>query len=66
MHRQIESYYTTFSACREDCKLPFGGDGKAPGWAPQPTNEVQRAIWDKVHAIPDKPLTIEFNPKKDK
>lgn len=36
------------------------------GWAPQPTNEYQKAIWDKVHAIPDKPLTIEYDPKKDK
>lgn len=36
------------------------------GWAPQPTNEVQRAVWEKVHAIPDKPITIEFDPKKDK
>lgn len=36
------------------------------GWAPPPTNEFQKAIWDKVHAIPDKPMTIEFDPKKDK
>lgn len=36
------------------------------GWAPAPTNEYQKAIWDKVHAIPDKPITIEFDPKKDK
>ena len=36
------------------------------GWAPAPTNEVQQAIWDKVHSIPDKPLTIEFDPKIDK
>ena len=36
------------------------------GWAPTPTNDVQRAIWEKVHAIPDKPLTIEFDPKIDK
>ena len=36
------------------------------GWAPAPTNDVQRAIWEKVHAIPDKPLTIEFDPKIDK
>jgi hypothetical protein len=34
------------------------------GWAPQPTNDVQKAVWEKVHAIPDKPLTIEFDPKK--
>lgn len=36
------------------------------GWAPQPTNEYQKAIWEKVHQIPDKPMTIEFDPKKDK
>ena len=36
------------------------------GWAPQPTNEIQRAVWDEVHAIPDKPITIEYDPKRDK
>ena len=36
------------------------------GWAPAPTNEIQQAIWDKVHAIPDKPITIEYDPKIDK
>lgn len=36
------------------------------GWAPAPTNDVQRAIWEKVHQIPDRPMTIEFDPKKDK
>lgn len=36
------------------------------GWAPAPTNDVQRAIWNKVHQIPDRPLTIEFDPKRDR
>ena len=36
------------------------------GWAPEPTNDVQRTIWKQVHAVPDKPITIEFDPKKDK
>ena len=36
------------------------------GWAPPPTNDVQRTIWNQVHQIPDKPITIEFDPKKDK
>ncbi len=36
------------------------------GWAPAPTNDVQRAIWEKVHQIPDKPITIKYDPKKDK
>lgn len=29
------------------------------GWAPAPTNDVQRKIWDEVRAIPTKPLTIK-------
>lgn len=36
------------------------------GWAPAPTNDVQRTIWEKTHQIPDRPMTIEFDPKKDK
>ena len=36
------------------------------GWAPQPTNEFQKSIWNQVHSIPDKPITIEYDPKKDK
>ena len=34
------------------------------GWAPAPTNDVQKAIWDKVHAAPKTPMKIEFDPKK--
>lgn len=36
------------------------------GWAAQPTNEFQKAIWDKVHTLPTKPIKIEFDPKTDK
>jgi len=36
------------------------------GWAPAPTNEYQKAIWDQVHAVPAKPMKIEFDPKKGK
>ena len=28
------------------------------GWAPAPTNEVQKAIWDKVHTLPTEPIRI--------
>ena len=34
------------------------------GWAPAPTNDIQRAIWDRVHAVPKNPMKIEFDPKK--
>ena len=34
------------------------------GWAPAPTNDVQKAIWDQVHTIPTTPMKIEFDPKK--
>ena len=35
------------------------------GWAPAPTNDIQKAVWNEVHAIPQKPIKIEFDPKTD-
>lgn len=29
------------------------------GWAPQPTNDVQKAIWDETFTMPDKPIRIQ-------
>lgn len=29
------------------------------GWAPPPSDKYQKAIWDKMHEMPTKPLTIE-------
>lgn len=34
------------------------------GWAPAPTNDIQKAVWDKVHELPSKPLKVEYDPKK--
>ena len=34
------------------------------GWAPAPTNDVQRAVWNKIYAMPKTPMKIEFDPKK--
>lgn len=34
------------------------------GWAPDPEDEDQKAIWDEYHTIPTKPIKIEFDPKK--
>lgn len=36
------------------------------GWAPSPTNDEQKAIWDRVHALPTKPIQIKYDPKVDK
>ena len=36
------------------------------GIAPKPTNDVQRAIWEKVHAPPKTPLKIKFDPAMQK
>ena len=36
------------------------------GWAPQPTNDIQKAIWDKVHAPPEKPIKITYDKDKQK
>lgn len=35
------------------------------GWAAQPTNEYQKAVWEQVHKLPEKPIKIEFDPKRD-
>lgn len=34
------------------------------GWAPAPTNDIQRAIWDKVHEMPSAPIKIKPETKK--
>lgn len=34
------------------------------GWAPAPTNEWQKAVWDKVHALPIEPIKIKPEAKK--
>ncbi|MBR5548305.1 MAG: hypothetical protein IKU71_01115 [Kiritimatiellae bacterium] len=36
------------------------------GWAPAPTNEVQKAIWDETRQLPTKPIKIEYDPAKGK
>ena len=36
------------------------------GWAPAPTNDVQKVIWDKVHAMPTEPIKIKPETKKVK
>ena len=39
-------------------------DACEQGWAPAPTNDVQKAIWDKVHQMPSEPLKIKPETKK--
>ena len=34
------------------------------GWASAPTNEIQKAIWDEVHALPANPIKIKPETKK--
>ncbi len=41
-------------------------DACEEGWAPAPTNAVQKAIWDKVHQLPTKPLTIRRESERTK
>ena len=36
------------------------------GWAPAPTNDIQKAIWEKVHAAPTKPIKITYDKDKQK
>ncbi len=41
-------------------------DAVQEGWAPAPTNDAQRAVWNKVHALPKNPMTIEYDAKRGK
>lgn len=34
------------------------------GWAHQPTNQVEKAIWDEVHALPTEPIKIKPETKR--
>jgi len=34
------------------------------GIAPAPTNDIQKAIWEQVHATPKRPMKIEFDAQK--
>ena len=34
------------------------------GWAPAPTNDYQKAIWENVHAMPTEPIKIKPEEKK--
>ena len=34
------------------------------GWAPKPTNDVQKAIWKEVCTVPDQPMKIEYKKTK--
>ena len=36
------------------------------GWAPQPKTDEQKKIWDGVHALPENPIQIKFDPKTDR
>ncbi len=38
-------------------------DACRQGWAPAPTNEVQQAIWNEIHAIPAEPIKIKYEKK---
>ncbi len=59
---KISSYLTLAGYKR--CRRGTYYDACEEGWAPAPTNAVQKAIWDKVHELPSKPLTISRESEK--
>ena len=46
------------------CRVATYEEACKEGWAAAPTNDIQKAVWDRVHAIPQTPMKIEFDPKK--
>ncbi len=55
--------FTTRFGMKSAYSLPYIAACRQ-GWAPAPTNDVQQAIWDKVHALPTEPLKIKPETKK--
>ena len=35
------------------------------GWAAKPTNDVQKAVWDSVYSLPEQPIKIKYDAKRD-
>ena len=61
--RRIESYMRGYGIA--PYKLTTYRKACQEGWAPSPTNDIQKAIWDEVHELPSKPIKIEFDPQRD-
>ena len=59
---------TTYLGARDVTPLRVAPYRKAcqEGWAPAPTNDYQKAIWEKVHAPPSKPLKITYDKDNQK
>ena len=57
--------YMTDSGCNLRTMVPYR-TAVIEGWAPAPTNDVQKAIWDKVHEMPSAPIKIKPETKKVK
>ena len=64
-YRQKIARFQPYIGLRPAQKMRYE-DACAEGIAPAPTNEIQKLIWDEVHAIPTKPIKIEYNEKRDK
>ena len=59
---KIKSYLNTHGI--KERKRVFYRKACEEGWAPAPTNEYQKAIWNKVHAMPTAPIKIKPETKK--
>lgn len=43
----------------KQCRMGSYRDACEEGWAPPPTNAVQKAIWNKVHQLPSQPIPLK-------
>lgn len=57
--------YLPRTGCENHAYVPYYQACKE-GWAPQPTNDYQKAVWEKVHAPPSKPIKISYDKDKQK
>lgn len=50
---------------KKEARVPYSF-AVQQGWAPAPTNDYQKAIWEKVHQLPSEPIKIKPEAQKVK
>lgn len=61
---RVNEYLTAMGI--EEGEYALYAEACQAGWAPAPTNDIQKAIWDRVRETPKSPIKIEYNEKRDK
>ena len=54
---KLQRFWKRFGV-KKEARIPYRSACQQ-GWAPPPTNDYQKAVWNEVFSVPDKPIKIE-------